>query len=489
MDLQEYQEELGLEGLEGLESLDEDSDTNLDKDSNLAQPKRKPKKSIVDDDFFSLEEMERFADMAEARDIKMANQLSKNTQEEDESEDENDMFSIGKDIKYEDFFVAKPTKNGPRKSWKSDMSELVRGDEDDEEGEDEDMLGDNVDKEDEDGQSDEQAGEEKTTDLFGDDSAEQQPNRLSSFEKEQLKMQENIKKLESENMAEKEWVMRGEVSSKSRPVNSLLEQDLDVDIAAKPVPVITEETTKTLADLIIQRIKDQAFDDVVRKAPPKDTVYDPNRRWELDDEKSKKSLAEIYEEEYQKKAMSAEVKSAKTIALEKEHEEISHLVTLLVQDLDALSNWHYTPKPATLELSIVPSASVPAISLEEVIPAHVSSAKLANPKEVYDGKVAKAQTELDSAEKSRLRVKAKRKASSERKEREKAKKLRSAPGEMQHEITKSTAIKKLMGQKNVTLVVDSKNKKQLGSGMASTVEKGGKIGKEKKLLRPEMLKL
>lgn len=344
-----------------------------------------------------------------------------------------------------------------------------------------------VEEPDEDAFGDENEEEETHKDLFQDEESEE-PEQLSSYEKMQRRLKETIADLEAENMAVKEWAMRGEISSKARPMNSLLEEDLDVDIAVKPVPVITEETTKTLTDLITQRITDKAFDDVERKAPVKDSVYDPNRRWELDDEKNKKSLAEIYEDEYQKKALNKEVKSAISIALEKEHEEITGLFTSLVQDLDALSNWHYTPKPATLELQVIPNASVPAISLEEIIPANMSSAKLALPREVYDGKVAKSQGELEAVEKKRLRVRAKRKLAGERKERDKAKKVRNG-GETQQQISKGHAIKKLMGQKNVTLVVDAKDRKAMGKGRATTIEKGGKIEREKKVFHSEMLKL
>jgi U3 small nucleolar RNA-associated protein MPP10 len=338
----------------------------------------------------------------------------------------------------------------------------------------------------------EETKENKTSNLFDDDEEEgskQEVNELSTFEKNQLKIQKQIAELEAENMAEKEWTMKGEVNSKVRPMNSLLEEDLDVDIAVKPVPIITEETTKTLTDMIIQRIKDKAFDDVERKAPPKDSVYDPNRRWELEDEKSKKSLAEVYEEEYQKKMKKDEFKSEKALAVEKEHNEIDQIFKSICQDLDALSNWHYTPEAATMELQVVPNASVPAIAMEEIIPAHVSDAKVAAPKEVYDGKVQKSQAELDSAEKKRLRRKAKRKAASEKDAREKAKKLRGQQSETQGQITKKTALKKLMAQNNVTLVVDGRNKKELSKGSAKTIESGGKIGKEKQTFRPEKLKL
>lgn len=44
----------------------------------------------------------------------------------------------------------------------------------------------------------------------------------------------------------------------------------------------------------------QAFDDVVRKVKPKEEVFEYKKRLTLDHEKSKQSLAEIYEQEYLK---------------------------------------------------------------------------------------------------------------------------------------------------------------------------------------------
>lgn len=384
------------------------------------------------------------------------------------------VYEMGIDIRYEDFFVAPSTEKRHQKSWNSDMAVVTPSVQPPVEKEMINPEGD-------------------ASDLLGDPEESEIENEqvLSTFEKSQRKLQETIKKLEQENLAEKEWTMKGEVNSKARPVNSILEQDLDVEIAAKPAPVITEETTQSIADLIIQRIKDKAFDDVERKAPPKDSVFDPNRRWELDDEKSKKSLGQIYEEEYQKNVMQQEIKSTRTVQMEKDHQEIAGLMTNLFENLDALSNWHYTPKPAEFELEVIPASSVPAIAMEEVIPAHVSSAQLAAPKEVYDGKVAKSQSELEKSEKNKLRVKAKRKLGAEKKSREAAKKLTGAGKvELQHQTTKKAAIKQLMGQSNVTMVVNSAGeRKMLGKGQAGVVQKGEKLGKKQKTFSGSMLKL
>ncbi|KAJ3274375.1 U3 snoRNP protein [Terramyces sp. JEL0728] len=485
--------------------MDEDEDTEADGEleeyeepleDEDEKPKPKRKQSEIDDEFFSLEEMERFADLSEARDNKLAALYEKKLKGEDiedELDDDDEMFTIGKDmaegvfdydeeddddnandVKYSDFFEApEKTKTG-RKNWRDDMEPT----------EDEIAESSEFDK------IEELESDVKEKSLFDDDEEEQSEGPvLSTFEKEQLARQTEIEMFEAENMAVKDWTLRGEVSSKTRPVNSLLEEDLDVDIAVKPVPVITEETTKTLADMIIQRIKDMAFDDVVRKAPPKDSVYDPNRRWELDDQKNQKSLADIYEEEYQRQTSKTEIKTAKDLEVEKHHQEIDELFNNLSQQLDALSNWHFTPKAAELELVVVPNASVPAISMEEVIPASVSTAKLAVPQEVYDGKVGKSQAELDAADKKKLRVRAKRKIANEKRERERAKKLVKTSEGLQSNITKANAMKQLMKQDNVTLVVDPRNKKQFSKGNANVIDKGGKITKEKVSHRPEMLKL
>lgn len=48
-------------------------------------------------------------------------------------------------------------------------------------------------------------------------------------------------------------------------MNSLLEEYVEFEHGSKPVPVITQASTRSLEDIIKRRIKDEAFDDVVRK--------------------------------------------------------------------------------------------------------------------------------------------------------------------------------------------------------------------------------
>ena len=153
---------------------------------------------------------------------------------------------------------------------------------------------------------------------------------LSQFEKHQLSLKSTISHLESESIAQKPWQLLGE-SSKNRPLNALLEEDLEIDYTAKPVPIITQETTKSLEDLIKDRISDAIFDSVERKIITTKT-YNPNKRIEMDDEKSKLSLAQVYENEY-KSLKNTILKTQKDLKIEKTHMAIKKRDLSAVQQL------------------------------------------------------------------------------------------------------------------------------------------------------------
>ena len=74
---------------------------------------------------------------------------------------------------------------------------------------------------------------------------------LTTHEARTLALREQIAELEAENVAEKDWVLKGEVTSRSRPTNALLEEDLDFETAQKAVPVVTDEVVKDLEELEI----------------------------------------------------------------------------------------------------------------------------------------------------------------------------------------------------------------------------------------------
>jgi U3 small nucleolar ribonucleoprotein component len=96
-------------------------------------------------------------------------------------------------------------------------------------------------------------------DLFaGDDEAEEQAAsaNLSSHEKRMLALKEQISSLEQENIGPKDWTLLGEATSKARPENSLLEENLDFEHTGKVVPLVTEEKVLSLEEMIKKRILD-----------------------------------------------------------------------------------------------------------------------------------------------------------------------------------------------------------------------------------------
>jgi len=356
---------------------------------------------------------------------------------------------------------------------------------DDEALDNEDDEEENEEEEEEEDDDDDQNLTTKISNLFSEDNDEEEGEgeTLSTFEKSQKKMQETIEKLEEEAIADKHWALKGEISSKARPLNSLLEEDLEVEHASKPVPVITEEVTQTLEDMIRQRILDNLFDDVERKIDintlkPK---YDPNKQFELFEEQKKQSLSEVYENEYLRQT-AGEHQSEKELELEKRHQEIDELFKKLCQNLDALSNWHYAPKPAKMEMTVV--SNVPTIQMEEVLPIHESENTLLAPEEAYEKPKTdvKGETEIDSGEKKRQRARRRKIKKIERKQREKEQKLRAKllPNSIsQKHANKKQALETLTGNKNVTIISNNSlnlpgGKKKKGNGAKVISTSGGK---------------
>ncbi|KAF1988019.1 Mpp10 protein [Aulographum hederae CBS 113979] len=211
--------------------------------------------------------------------------------------------------------------------------------------------------------------------------------RRSTHEKRQAKLLEEIRRLESQNVAKREWQLSGEARAADRPMNSLLEEDMEFERAGKPVPVITAEVTEDIEALIKRRILNREFDEVIKRRPDDLVTTSDARRgkldFELDDQKSGKGLAEIYEEEHLKRTDPnfVDVRDEK---LKKEHREIEALWADCSAKLDALSSWHHRPKPPQAQLEI--RVDAPVVSMEDARPtagADVAGMSMLAPQEVY----------------------------------------------------------------------------------------------------------
>jgi len=222
-----------------------------------------------------------------------------------------------------------------------------------------------------------------------------------------------IRALEEEALAEKPWTMRGEITGKARPENSLLEATPEFELAAKMAPAINAQHTENLEDVIRRRILEEDWDDVIPRELSDIKGNDKGDLPEVSQEKSKLSLGELYEREYLKKAAGYDVEAAeKQTEEEKVKNEMRGLFANLCSKLDALSNYHFAPRPVEPDADIK-MASAPAIALEEALPLHVSDGRAAAPEEVYAGKrgresVLRGDSEMDQVERKRLRSAKKR---------------------------------------------------------------------------------
>lgn len=149
--------------------------------------------------------------------------------------------------------------------------------------------------------------------------------------------------------------MTGEAKSNERPKNSLLDVHLDFNNATKLPPTITKEVTIKIEELIKQRVLDELFDDPVLVADTRRKKLNSNVK-EMDFNKSKKGLGDLYAEDMASKLLSInpeafleEQLNGPDAPLKREVEELSKD---LFQSLEQLSNFHYTPRAPKTEAQI-----------------------------------------------------------------------------------------------------------------------------------------
>ncbi|KVH91261.1 Mpp10 protein [Cynara cardunculus var. scolymus] len=439
---------------------DEDEDDELDDESNEEEDEdeieedesrdgereRKERGGVgVEDKFLNIQEMKEFMEDDEAREYgvnkkkqvvkKMSRKFGEDDEEEDDDEDDDDELGVlelageedmsdAEDARYEDFFTSTKKRD---QSKKPKVSEKVE----------------DIDISDEEETEDSDTGDEDDDGMGSDD--EMKIDNLSTHEKQLLEQRAKIEEVERENLEAKSWTMQGEVNATKRPKNSALEVDLDWERNAKPPPVITEEVSQSIEELIMKRISEGHFDDVQKapslpsKAPRemKELVKHLSITWQYlisapslfsidgfiyvsgginvamltlqDENQSKKGLGEIYADEYAQKT--GLVSQALSFS-DEQKKEASLLFKKLCLKLDALSHFHFTPKPVIEDMSI--QTNVPALAMEEIAPLAVSDAAMLAPEEVFSGKGdIKEEAELTQEDRKRRRAHKKRKFKAE----------------------------------------------------------------------------
>jgi len=220
-----------------------------------------------------------------------------------------------------------------------------------------------------------------------DEAASDKNDARSSHQKRQAALTAEIRKLEAAAVAKRDWTLSGEARAADRPINSLLEEDLDFERAGKPIPVITQEVSEDIEALIKRRILTREFDEVIRRRPGNLATVgaDVRRgRFELEDTKPQQSLAEVYEAEHLKTVDPEGYTDKRDEKLKREHVKIEQMWKDVSTKLDALSSWHYKPKPPSATINVV--ADVPTISMEDARPAasgDVGGESMLAPQEVY----------------------------------------------------------------------------------------------------------
>jgi len=213
-------------------------------------------------------------------------------------------------------------------------------------------------------------------------------SKMSTHEKQRAAIAAEIRRLEAANVSRRDWTLSGEARAADRPLNSLIEGDLEFERAGKPVPVITAEVSEEIESLIKRRILGRDFDEVIRRRPDAVNSAADARRGrvaiELDDTKPQQGLAEVYEQEHLKQTDPGYV-DKRSAAEKKAQENITRLMREAFRDLDLLTNNHLRPKKPEIEVQVV--GDKPTISMEDARPGAgadgVGEESMLAPQEIY----------------------------------------------------------------------------------------------------------
>ncbi|CCH46814.1 Midasin [Wickerhamomyces ciferrii] len=440
------------------EDEDEEQEDELDNQEQEGESEA-PKKDAfgLNDEFFSIDDFNK-----QILEQEKNNGAGEDDEEIDYFKDIPDSDSEDEEtLYYNDFFPKPGNQKGKKFDKKSSKSKKPSKEDKIEDEEDEELKEEDYD----------QGMKKAMFDIFEDDKPSAKNENLSSFERQQLSIQKEIQQLESESIAEKKWALKGESKSKDRPVDSLLDEDLEFERNAKPVPVITQEITESIEELIRRRIKDDEFDDLPKRVITDVTNFRPSHDFQLSETKSTKSLAELYEDDYK----GVDTSSAASEELKKSHDEIKNLYQTLSHKLDSLCSAHFIPKPAQKSIDI--KVNTPSISMEDAQPLTQSNANTLAPQEIFNTKrsgneneiqlksgTVFARDELSREDKQRLRRANKRKRSKE---------FQNQDPESNKKSKKQNVIDTLSKANNVTIINDKGEKRDVSGALKKDQTKQG----------------
>jgi U3 small nucleolar RNA-associated protein MPP10 len=445
---QEQEEEQDEEEVDDQEQFDDqdddevqddddlDDDDNLDDDDDDDDDRNPNSTADLNDDFFDYDDMEAFADEAEALaerenagddadddDLHLSKRKSKrsrrnnndnddfdNDDNADDDDDDNDDESSDDEesldlmapvsdekelasaasLKYSDFF-------GDEKPRRRNRGSAVGAQD---HGDDDDVVDDEFAELREYQRVDNTNRELQRAEAADDDEKPLPGDESSPFELAQRKVAAKIAKMEAALVAERSWALRGEVGAAARPANSLVATEVEYDHATRPAPVITDEHTRTLEDMIRARVRDSAFDDVVRRTEA-DIEANKRRKRELPElshEKSKLSLAELYEQDFVAQreqatqtrlgddGVDAEAVENVGDSLDDQRKEIRQLFDALCARLDALSHYRARPRLFHQEDDVESAKAQPNVAaarLEHALPVAMSTGDTLAPEERF----------------------------------------------------------------------------------------------------------